>query len=79
MASTVSGQIIRIKWNNVPIGTYSLTAKATDDREGVTTSAAHTIIVKANKAPAVALTAPEAEKNAAAPIFLDTNLGLNVV
>jgi sulfur relay (sulfurtransferase) complex TusBCD TusD component (DsrE family) len=47
-------------WNNAGTGTYSLTARATDDKGGVTTSAARSITVKANQAPTVALTAPTA-------------------
>ncbi len=43
-------------WSNVAGGTYSLTAKATDDKGAVTTSAA--VTVKVNKPPTVALTAP---------------------
>ncbi len=36
-----------IPWNNVPPGTYTLTAKATDDNGAVKTSAANTVIVEA--------------------------------
>jgi regulation of enolase protein 1 (concanavalin A-like superfamily)/phosphatidylethanolamine-binding protein (PEBP) family uncharacterized protein len=49
-----------IAWNNVPAGTYSLTARATDDDGATTTSAARTITVNppANQPPSVSLTAP---------------------
>ena len=46
-------------WPGVPAGTYSLTAKATDNQNAVTTSSASTITVIANNVPpTVALTAP---------------------
>ncbi|MBL9182606.1 MAG: lamin tail domain-containing protein [Verrucomicrobiaceae bacterium] len=45
-------------WNNVAIGTYSLTAKATDDMTATTTSAAITVTVIANQAPTVTLASP---------------------
>jgi hypothetical protein len=43
-------------WSNVAGGTWSLTAKATDDRGGVGTSTA--VSVKVNKPPTAAVTAP---------------------
>ncbi|MCC6194932.1 MAG: hypothetical protein IT518_10740 [Burkholderiales bacterium] len=45
-------------WSNVPIGTYVLTARATDNLGATTTSAPRTLTVVANQAPIVALTAP---------------------
>src|SRR5260221_457906 len=46
-------------WASVPAGTYSLTAKATDNLSAVTTSAAIAITVSnANIAPAISLTTP---------------------
>jgi len=45
-------------WANVVAGTYSITAKATDDKWGVSTSAAVSVVVKANVAPTVNMTAP---------------------
>jgi len=48
-------------WTGVPAGSYSLTAKATDDQSAVTTSAAIAITVTnptPNVAPAVSLTSP---------------------
>jgi len=47
-------------WNNVPAGTYALTAVARDDSGATTTSAARSITVNspANQPPAVSLTAP---------------------
>ena len=46
-------------WSGVGSGTYSLTARATDDLGGVTTSLASTITVSSsNTAPVVSITAP---------------------
>ena len=51
-------------WTNIPAGNYSLTAKATDNQNAVTTSAAVAIVVIApNIAPAVSLTAPITSAN----------------
>jgi chitodextrinase len=49
-----------VTWSNVPVGSYSLTAVATDDDGAATTSAARAITVNAppNQPPAVSLTAP---------------------
>ena len=43
-------------WNNVPAGSYSLTARATDDHGAVTTSTAVAVI--SNRAPTISLTGP---------------------
>lgn len=40
-----------VTWGNVPAGNHSLTAKATDDRAGVSTSAAVAVVVNAQPAP----------------------------
>ncbi len=47
-------------WPNVPAGTYTLTAKATDDQNAVTTSAPVGVSVSANASipPTVSLTSP---------------------
>ncbi|WP_086503372.1 Ig-like domain-containing protein, partial [Algoriphagus ratkowskyi] len=47
-------------WNNLPIGNFSITAKATDNKGTATVSAAVVINVteKANEAPKVTITAP---------------------
>jgi hypothetical protein len=54
-------------WNNVAIGSYVLTARAYDNAGGITTSAARTVQVKANVAPAVTLTSPANNANFTAP------------
>ena len=45
-------------WSGVAAGSYTLTARATDNLGATTTSAASTITVNANTSPAVALTQP---------------------
>jgi beta-glucanase (GH16 family) len=56
-------------WASPAPGTYSLTAKATDDQGIVTTSAPRTLFVAApnNAAPTVALTAPTASSSFTTP------------
>jgi len=54
-----------LQWNNVPAGTYSLTAKAYDNRGGATTSAASSLIV--NTLPSVTLTSPASGTTINAP------------
>jgi hypothetical protein len=45
-------------WSNVAIGSYTLTAKATDDMTATTTSAAVSVSVIANQAPSITLSTP---------------------
>jgi hypothetical protein len=56
-------------WNNVTAGTYSITARAVDNANNATTSAAVNVIVNppANVAPTVAITAPASGTNFTAP------------
>jgi RHS repeat-associated protein len=54
-------------WTNVAAGTYSVTATATDDKAGVTTSNAVTVVVKPNQLPTVAIAAPLNGATVAAP------------
>ena len=56
-----------VSWNSAAAGTYSLTAKATDDKGGVTTSPVVSVVVKVNALPTVALTSPVSNQNFAAP------------
>jgi endoglucanase Acf2 len=44
-----------VTWNNVAAGTYSLTAKATDNSSGVTTSAAVSVVINGTTSPNLAL------------------------
>jgi acid phosphatase type 7 len=57
-------------WNNVAAGSYSITARATDNSGAVTTSAAATVTVNAappNVSPTVAITSPSSGSSFAAP------------
>jgi RHS repeat-associated protein len=54
-------------WTGVAAGSYSITAKATDNLGAVTTSAPLTVTVKANVLPTVSITAPLAGASAVAP------------
>ena len=55
-------------WTNVAAGTYSVTARATDNQGATTTSAAVSVTVDAvNTAPTVSLTAPVAGASFTAP------------
>jgi chitinase len=48
-----------LTWSNVAAGSYSLAARATDNRSGVTTSApVNVIVTPPNSPPTVALTSP---------------------
>jgi hypothetical protein len=53
--------------SNVGVGTYTLTAKATDNAGAATTSAPISVQVKANVAPTVTLTSPAANATFTAP------------
>jgi hypothetical protein len=61
-------------WTNVAAGTYTITAKATDNNGAVATSAARTITVNSNvpvnAAPTVVLAAPVVSGNAPATVGL---------
>jgi hypothetical protein len=58
-------------WNNVAAGTYSLTAKATDNNNAVTTSSA--VVVISNAAPAVSITSPANNAVFTAPASITIN------
>ena len=65
-------------WTNVAVGTYTITAKATDNSAAVTTSTAVTIVVQAatgNQLPTVSITSPanNAAYNAPASITINAN------
>ncbi len=54
-------------WNAVSNGTYTLTAKAYDNRNAVKTSTAVTVTVGTNQVPTVSITAPATNTVATAP------------
>jgi hypothetical protein len=62
-----------ITWSSVPAGTYTLTAKATDNAGATTTSSPITVIVNAggNAAPAVSLTSPANNATFTAPASIN--------
>ena len=61
LLSTDTSSPYSYSWANVPAGSYSLTAVATDNRGITTTSAAASITVRANALPTVAFTIPAAD------------------
>ena len=62
-------------WNNVPFGTYDLTAVATDDAGATTTSSTARVTVKAatNQAPSVSITSPASGASYTAPATVTIN------
>jgi hypothetical protein len=56
--STKLGKGPGYSWNNIPAGTYSITAVATDNYGVSTTSAPVTLIITADVPPVVAITSP---------------------
>ncbi len=60
-----------VSWTNIPAGTYTLTAKATDNSGAVTTSTAVNVI--SNAAPSVAITSPTSAASFSAPANLTIN------
>ncbi len=75
LIGTATASPYTITWNNVAAGSYSLTARATDNLGATTTSAAVTITVNANAPPVVSITSPAngATFNAAANITVTAN------
>ena len=60
-------------WASVAAGSYSITAKATDNSGAVTTSSAVAITVAANVAPTVSITSPSAGASFTAPASITIN------
>ncbi|HEY2818021.1 MAG TPA: Ig-like domain-containing protein [Casimicrobiaceae bacterium] len=58
LLGTVSTPPYTVVWNNVPAGSYAITAKAYDNKNGNATSTAVSVSVVANLPPTVTLTAP---------------------
>jgi predicted phage tail protein len=54
-------------WADVPVGSYSITARATDNLGAQSTSVARTVTVNPNSPPSVSLTAPAAGASYLAP------------
>lgn len=59
-----------VTWTNPPAGTYTLTARATDNRGARTTSAAVAISVRTNNPPTVAVASPANNSTYAAPALI---------
>ena len=62
-------------WSNASVGTYSITARATDNKGGVSTSAPITVIVNQNVAPTISITAPASNASfvASTPVTFTTS------
>jgi hypothetical protein len=62
-----------VSWSNVPAGDYTLTAIATDNNEGTTTSAAVSVTVNApnNQTPTVSITSPANNATFTAPASIN--------
>ncbi len=67
LVATATAAPFAATWTNVGAGSYSITAKATDNLGGVAVSAPVSIIVASNAAPSVVLTAPTAGSQYFAP------------
>ena len=59
-----------VTWSTSTVGSYSLTAKATDSSGAITTSGAIPIKVVANQSPTVVLTVPAANQSYKAPAIV---------
>ncbi len=64
-STNISGGLCSITWSNVSAGTYTLTAKATDNLGASTTS--DTVVIVVNAMPTVAITSPAATDSLAIP------------
>ncbi|BFM42578.1 hypothetical protein CFS9_12190 [Flavobacterium sp. CFS9] len=71
LLETVNTSPYTFNWKNVAAGTYTLTAKAYDNNDGVTTSSA--VSVKVNQSPTVSITAPADNAIYVAPAFVTIN------
>ena len=58
LGTVASGSAYSYNWANVAAGTYTITAKAYDNLNAVTTSSAITVKVNTNQAPVISITAP---------------------
>ena len=71
LLSTDTSAPFSFNWTSVPAGTYFLTAKATDNRNAMTTSNVVTVIV--NTAPTVSITSPANNTVSNAPASFTIN------
>ncbi|MEP6656126.1 MAG: Ig-like domain-containing protein, partial [Betaproteobacteria bacterium] len=71
LIGTVTTPPYTLTWSNVAVGSYSLTAKATDNLGATVTSAAVSVTVNANARPAVSLTAPVSGSTYFAPATIN--------
>lgn len=60
-------------WSSVTSGTYSITARATDNLGAVTTSTAVTVVVGSNTPPTVSITSPANNASYTAPASITIN------
>jgi Bacterial Ig domain/Metallo-peptidase family M12/Secretion system C-terminal sorting domain len=60
-------------WANVAVGTYSITAKATDNSGATTTSAIVSVVVAANTPPTVSISSPVNNASFTAPASITIN------
>ncbi len=67
LKGTATTSPFNYNWSNVPVGTYTLTAKAYDELNAVTTSAPVTVTVKENNLPTVTITNPAEGTTGIAP------------
>ncbi|HET6225782.1 MAG TPA: Ig-like domain-containing protein, partial [Bacteroidia bacterium] len=76
LGTSVSGPYT-YNWNNVAKGNYTLTAKAYDDQNDVTTSASVLVNVKENSLPTVVITSPSSGASAIAPATFTISANAN--
>ena len=79
IGESAAGSAYSVTWSNVAVGTYTITARATDNSGGVTVSGSITVktttTTTVNKAPSITLTAPSngTSLNAPASIAITAN------
>ena len=71
LIGSVTAAPYTLTWSNVVAGTYSLTARATDDKGATTTSTA--VTAKVNNPPSVSITAPASNASFVAPVTVTIN------
>ncbi len=71
LIGTATAAPYAITWQNAPAGSYTITAKATDNQGAITTSAAATITVIPNQLPSITLATPTAGQRYTAPATIN--------